>query len=764
MRKRFRGLAGGGRARATCGVALYDPPGKLVLAHSPLGLRVEFNADRDGALNLWFSPRARTSAAFHDRNFSNRDDPSPVFEEISLPGLGEAAFESCAYDPFHTVLRFRKQTVHLAACADEPAVYLWFEDAQNVDLKSGREASPLETARTVFAVARPERGEVLEHAAAVAGAGSRFRHQRTRAAGRSVYARAELAAGGRIVLAAGLEGEHTAALARRLARQTPEARLRASERAVAERLRDGGFRLADPELQGLLDLNRRVLAAMEDAQGAIRAAINRIYYMIWVRDGGMIQVAQAASGNAAPLERWCRFLLANPTRVARGPHRGILFGQLVGPLAKWQEDGLFHAVNAVYQRWTSTGARPTAAERRTLLAAADWLDRYCFDRRRGLYGRYYACETPLHRSHDAGYDEATGKPVDFWTPSWNGAKPVRSYDLYVNQYGYALARMLETLLPGAAARHWGERAERLAAAMRPWFGDGMPDYGDLVLENGTVVRAPAYGLDRCDYEWACSVPPFFSEPERLPGILAGLLRRMEAEPRTVFLASWFSLLAACDPLDVPEETLLRLARYAAAQCARGGAKLAMPGAVVECLDVPDGDLYHDVRPQAFSIGPWLAAAVALGVRRLPLGLAVRGTAQLLEAGPYVFGGMRVRFAFAGAGPWADVRVDGAPLAHTLQIPEARLHDGARIEVAGRPDAPAGPLLTASSARLHNVDTDDGAVVYSLEARGDTWLRFAPGVRGLAVADASGARLVETPEGVWLRFRAAGRCSVRAASV
>ncbi len=61
------------------------------------------------------------------------------------------------------------------------------------------------------------------------------------------------------------------------------------------------------------------------------------------------------------------------------------------------------------------------------------------------------------------------------------------------------------------------------------------------------------------------------------------------------------------------------------QSNRPGKYLPMGGAMPEKIDIPDGLLYHDIRPQGFAIGSFLAAWSSLGVRRLPFGLAVRPT-------------------------------------------------------------------------------------------------------------------------------------------
>src|SRR5690606_20502104 len=96
-------------------------------------------ADYEGTLTLWYSPLAGKSTNYRDRNFSNRDDHVSVFDWIRFPGLGESTFKGCTYDPFHTVVHFEGQDLHLVPHLEEPALIVWATEAQAVDFRSGAE-------------------------------------------------------------------------------------------------------------------------------------------------------------------------------------------------------------------------------------------------------------------------------------------------------------------------------------------------------------------------------------------------------------------------------------------------------------------------------------------------------------------------------------------------------------------------------------------------------------------------------------------------
>ncbi len=80
-------------------------PETLVLMQNRMGLRVEYCVDR-GRLSIWISPLAGRSIDARDRNWSNRDDHTDVFDRILVPGLPLGELEHVDYDPFHSARHF----------------------------------------------------------------------------------------------------------------------------------------------------------------------------------------------------------------------------------------------------------------------------------------------------------------------------------------------------------------------------------------------------------------------------------------------------------------------------------------------------------------------------------------------------------------------------------------------------------------------------------------------------------------------------------
>jgi hypothetical protein len=741
----------------------------FVYMHNRKGVRIELDVDK-GALDLWISPRAGTSLDYRDRNFSNRDDHTSIFDRIELPHLTRAGFNGCDYDAFHSVVRYGAQALHVATPWDRPVVLLWFERAALVHLKSDKQDTPVERTETLFEVEHPDRGRTFRFVAALGEGEGRIEHQRDVDRGRSTWARVRLAPGQTLALAGELATQPVATWAREAARADRETLLERTEEKVRAALSRGRVHLAGrPEMQKVLDVNRRTILSMQDESGAIRAAIKYIYYLIWVRDGALVAGSLARAGLVDPLERWNAFLLANPTVREEEPS-GRFFGQLVdGRITKWEEDGLFWAVWSAFTELTQTGDRRVASGESlaVLRDAADWLERYAFDRERGLFGRYHYGETPLTGSRGDGWDDAVGRPTDSLRTEYRGSVIVRSYDLAVNLQAWGTYLMLAAL-DEERAESWLAKAHALEERLRPWLGErgDLPDYGDLLTQDGRIVRAGPFGLDAGDYTWALTLTPFAGEVFGLAPVREKLLEAPEEPAGETFLATRFSLLAALDPEMHDEARILAAMDRVLPAAVRPGRYLPMAYTVPEVAGIADGHPYHDVRPQAFAAAPWVWAVANLGVRRLPFGIAMRATTALAGIDAYQYRGALVDVDFEGSGDVREVRLDGQPIVHTLQLPDSRLTAGPHrlVVTQGTPSADAGPLLVSSTVRLDDVRSRDGGVEYDVEAVGENVLVFRGSVAP-SVLDEAGRAIPTTSRTIrghsYVRFDGRGRFHVRA---
>ncbi len=718
----------------TCRSLVAQTPPTLVLMHSRMGIRIEYDIGAQ-RLNLWISPSPTTSIDYHDRNFSNRDDHTSLFDSIRFPSLKLEEFLGCDYDAFHSVLHFKNQTLHIASLYDRPVVLLWFEKPGQVDIKTDKSSHILERSPRVFSIQQTDRGKNLAFVAAIAPGSGTFLHQLEIDEGRSTYARADLEAGQPLFFAGGLGAENIPALAQPLSAQPLDQILKHNAALVDEATSRGNIRLRNlPELQKLIDVNKRFLLSMQDPEGAQRDTSKSIYYLIYVRNGGINYPPLAASGWVDPLRRWNRFELANPTVIENEEPRGRMFGQLVsGKINKWEEDGNFYAILSAFSYWTQTGDKFfLSGENLALLEdAMDWLERRCYDPSKGLFGRYYHSESPLYGSRDYGWDNAVGFPAQTRTPVYHGEIIRRSYDLYINLLSYSSYLMLSAAEQGEKAEAYRRKAEALAAKLEPMLAvnqEGLPGFGTLISKDYRPVPAGPYGQinpkDTADYKWALSLPPFVPRPWEMDRIQTALLHQMQANPGGYYLAAYFSILTALDTDVTDEREIMALIDYAAKQSYPPGKYLPMPYTMKEMSDAIDGDPYHDIRPETFTFGPWYGTMAAFGVRKLPFGIAVRPTRYLERIDKYEYQGALIDISFNGEGPLESVTVNGQILRNTLQIPEDALHQGANTLTVrmGKPAAPE-PLLVSSTVRLLAVTRKRKKVTYKLETFGKNLLIF-----------------------------------------
>ena len=223
-----------------------------------------------------------------------------------------------------------------------------------------------------------------------------------------------------------------------------------------------------------------------------------------------------------------------------------------------------------------------------------------------------------------------------------------------------------------------------------------------------------------------------------------------------------AVIASLDTCVCPETILIDAIDRIGAQAMKSGRYLPMAGTIPEKFDAPEGNLYHDIRPQAFAQSSWLAACANLGVRRLPFGLAVRPTRVLALLRDYQWRGRTVSFSFPKVDGRPVLVINGRPVPHTLQVPEAALADGANeVTLLG---GGRHPCLLRSTVRLESVAVKGGDVTYALTAFGPAELVFAEEPRGAVARDGSGRELPlahSAADGLhFVRFEARGEATFR----
>ena len=724
-------------------------PETFILMQNRLGIRIEYCIDRS-ILQLWLSPQAGKSMSYVDRNWSNRDDHMNLFDIIRIPDEGLSSFDKCDYDPFYSIIHFKDKDMHILNLVNQPAILVWFSKDASIDFKSDKSDKAIDRGDKRFIIGHNDRGRDFDFAAIIGKGEGKFRQQIQIEQGRSMYARAELKANQVIVISGELKKENIGRLAESLAVMDVNKLKEENESLLSKALDFGKFKMKGrPEMQKLLDINKRIAYAMQDEKGFMRSTNQYIYYLLWFRDGGMDATHIGYTGWITPMKWQANMAILNPSPSLEEP-KGIYYGQLMtGVINKWEEDGLFYVVWPAFTYWSMSGDDVFCKGDylKNMEAALDWLERQCYDKEKGLFKRYYYCETAMTGHRDNGWDNAIGRPENTYESKYKDSVIVRAYDMYINNITYATYLMLSAMeTNNAKADEYLQKAESLEKNMQKFYANhgNLPLYGDLITKNGNTViatcQAPQYGMDVTDYQWSLSLPPFTPTLPEKYKIAREQLRKdlsIKSFRHEIFICGYAAILTAMDNEIHNEDSIMAALDELVPYSVRPGKYLPMAYTIPEMADMEDGNPYHDVRPLVFSIGPWMAAVSNLAVRKLPFGIATRATKYIESAKNIEYQGGLINVTFSGEGSIKKILLNGKELTGTYQIPDRLVKKGDNlVEIELSQDAKVDNILISSTVRLLSAETGK----YNVLTYGKDVLVFKNLSKNVVVKDASGIEI------------------------
>jgi len=701
-------------------------PETFVYMQNRCGIRAEYCIDR-AALELWLSPLAGKSDDYKDRNWSNRDDHTMLFDRIHIPGLSLADFDSCSYDPFHLKLYFKNNVMHLSQVYDKPSILIWFEKPGQVDFKVN--AKLIEKTDKNLIVEELDRGRNFEFSVFLGEGDGVLNHQRVYDQNRSIYARAELEANQYVMISGELATEKISRIAKQNAAKSIDEILAENEQQIALATAPGTLKFRDnAEMQKLIDVNKRVAISLQDFSGIMRTTTQYIYYLLWYRDAGVNSTYLSYSGMADVVKNNANVVLQNPNISYEEPE-GKFFGQIMaGPLSKWEEDGLYFVVWPAFAHWTQTGDDrfTKGIYMENMEAGLKWLEDYCFDEEMGLFGRYFANETPFKGSHDFGYDYATGAPTGKWIIEHKGKPVVRTYDIYVNLYNYNIYLMLSAMTDGEKSEVYLQKAKALEKNMMAFYKSGkdMPYYGYVETEDGAKELVAWDAIDHTDFLWPVSIAMFHPNlPEIDYNIRWGMYNYLRKNPKGNFICAYNTVLASMDTKIFPEDSIMAALDYLVPQSIRPGKYRPMPYTMPEMVDETDGHPFHDVRPIGYTISPWIGAVANVGIKRLPFGLALRPNKTLESISNYQYQNGELHISYLGEGDYIEqIVINERTLKSSLQLPVNWVRNHASdIHVKLSNSKPANRLVS-STVSLQDIK-DKETVEYSIYAFGHNVLTF-----------------------------------------
>lgn len=693
-----------------------------IFMHGRMGIRIEMNPAR-GKLVLWISPQAGKEIDYRYRNFSCRDDHTSIFDEILFPELPEKKFLGCDYDPFHSILQFEGQKIHLLSLFEYPAILVWCESEEVIDFKSDKQDSIIERNGNEFIMLHPDRGEKFCFMAMAPGAEPCFIHQPEVDKGRSTYARAVLQPNRVLLIGGELEEEDFDTTCRKILRSSLQRLIEVNEEKIRKELKPSTLIIKDQrEMQKLYEMNKRHLLSAQDASGAIRAALKYVYYLIWSTDGTVTSAGVFQAGWKSFLEKWLEFLLSNPTKQKQGP-KGRFYGQLVnGVITKREEFGSLCAVWPAFAHWAQTGDRKFVSGKylKVLEDVVDWLDQYCFDPEVGGLGTFYiggGNEDPFFGSTDYGWDAAVGKPMmrKCYTPTFEGEIILRAYEFNMNLNQYNMHAMLAIVTHGERSKSHLKKSETYRKFLERLLSVGIKGYYQLQRKGLTEI--PYSKEERpCGLFAVQSKNPAFFMPEyaRLFMNRMESYRELETESlKNQMPCSVYGLLAGLDTEFVDEDSIFRSLVSTLPYNVHSTPLMPMAYTMVETLGAAEGT-YNDIRPQAFSAGPFQAAVANLAFRMLPFGLAVRASNHMSAAKNISCYDTTINMEFVGSGKVMYVEINGERLEYTLQLPVRMLRGRSNRVVVHLGEEARTPVLVHSTVRLLEIQTGEGFIAYLVD--------------------------------------------------
>jgi hypothetical protein len=668
-------------------------------------------------LEFVYKPNAFRRKEFRARNFSNRDNFTALFASCEMREIGVEFVQKFDYDPFVTrltTLAPGKQCRNTLTFLNLPKENAFAIAARQPLLLTFRPHKAFVIADGLLTERFADRGEEIVSFIKFDG----FEENRFRVTddGRCVLQLVE----NDLLFVGGEENpaQVTRALKTYAGLDLPglEARI---EQDLEPVLGTAVVKTPLPDVQRVLDVNKRVIYSGLDEGGACFGALNRIYHLIWPRDGSMTAAQMAGAGLPAFLRIWTPFLLANPSKRQRVDGKWVNeYLQIVG--SRWtksEDDGLYYAMTALYTLYQTTGdlACLHPATLTPMLDALDYMIQSRWNQDLGLLVSDTRGETSLAGSPYFGYDIVTGDMIGEPTAHFqhDGRDIWKSSSYYLNSNGYNCVRMAEVLLAAAGveperAARYREFADQLQASIRRSFlmKDGRLGAGLLLFEDGSNVLTPFGKNDPWEYTWSLSLGPFFPDGA---AALKSARHVREAWPklRPYGFSPWNTLSRRLKEFGLSDGDYGAMLKDEVAEALMVTKKYPMPGALTEYLGQVES-----WRALPFSAGTFIASVTSLLMQSLPQGLAVRASGIVDEVRNFQYRIYRLDARAAGKGERvAKWTLNGKPMPATLQIPEESPRPGRNVIEVTRGKPPAGARLYGSDARLLRVEQSGKAVRY-----------------------------------------------------
>lgn len=672
-------------------------------------------------IQVVYKPNAFRRKDYKARNFSNRDNYTVLFPEFSLPQLKVEYINEWDYDPFFTELRFEtpweaKGNIKMINIADENAFALVSRAPLLLTIRPHQDFVVEDGLLTEKFV---DRGEEIVSFVSFNG----FEENRFRVTASGDYV---LQVFENEVLLFG--GEENRMQVNRVIGKLGDLDFRSlierNEELIAPFTQTSHIQFKEPDFQEVLDLNRRIIYSGIDEGGACFGAINRIYYLIWVRDGSMTSAQMARAGNPELIRIWTRFLLNNPNIIKTEEGETIPgFQQIVG--TRWtknEDDGVYYATLSMFTYLETTGKTDLVKgpEFDLLLEVIDHYLEDVWDEEKQMVLSDTRGETPLKSNPYFGYDVVNGNfEINDHHLHENDKVLSVSGSLYNQVNTFNLLKMARIMLAHRPDADMG-RSERYAGienAIRQVLQEKYATSDHTLyaeyqqFEDGSIYWQPfARGADYWEYAWAVSTGPFFP----VPGLQlnsARLTTKKWPEIRTYGYCPWNTLSRILYEYGMSSDDYLEMLSDEVDEAMVLSQKYPMKGALTEYYTAVES-----WRGLPFSASSFFFSTVAQVMQSMPMGIGVRASENVDTLKNFRFRLSSFDIFASGKGDVVEsFTLNGEQLPYSLQVPDSKMRFGRNKIMVSRTTEHDGFRLYSSSARLLAVEIQAGEVIYRMSS-------------------------------------------------
>ncbi len=695
---------------------VVEPGKRNIILQNRCGNRMTIMLFEDSTqLEFVYKPNAYRRKDFRSRNFSNRDNFTLLFPSFSLPDIKESYFHRYDYDPFLTKLGLEtpngaKNKLTFLNIADENAFVVAAKAPLLIAIKPHHKF--IEKDGLLLEKFHDRGEDIVSYVRFTSYEENRFRRITD---GSYILQLFE----NEVILIGGEENEFQMnRVIKKFDNMKLNELIERNETVLAPKMDKGILSHKNPDFQKVIDINHRIVYSGIDEGGACFGALNRIYHLIWVRDGTMTSALMARAGNPELINIWTPFLLENPTYMK--DKKGIEhpeFLQLVGTRwTKSEPDGIYFAVWSLFTYLQSTGKDDLIYSQNfdTLISAIDYFLEKNWNPEQKMIITDTRGETPLKGNPYFGYDVVNGNFERNDHHLEDGKVVVSSATFYNNINTWNVLKMMQVILgqrPELKSRYttkYSLIAADLKSSMLTKFVNPEKDIYYRAMYNYTDGSSEWLGVGDNPWElsWAQSLGPYFPDIN-LSINTSKAIKKQWGDLGDYGYCPWNCIANKLYEYGMSSSEYEKMLSDEIKDALLLTEKYPMPGGITEYRGQE-----NNWRALPFSAGSFFFSISGQILQSLPMGLAVRASDKVDKISNFQYRLSKIQASARGSGDVVkSFTLNGEPVRFSLQIPNARLHSGQNtIEIVRTTENDAFRLYS-SSAELLDIHLEDESVIY-----------------------------------------------------